>query len=75
MGRDPNDGDDELAGAHGQGTPYEERSSSEFLNGVEGEGRAGDVYDRSNHAHQKGVGYSDLREEGDVLWALSVLPM
>jgi hypothetical protein len=52
---DTNDGDKELADQHAKGTPDEERTTSESLNGVERDGSRADVDEGEDQGDQEGV--------------------
>lgn len=62
---DADDGDEELADDHAQGTPEEEGATADLLNGVEGEGGGEDVDDGGDHGEEEGVlDCAELLEEG-----------
>lgn len=52
---DTNNGDNELAYNHAQGTPEEQRTTSVSLNGVEGERGGEDIDNRGDHADEEGI--------------------
>ncbi len=52
---DTNDGDEELADEHTEGTPNEERSTTESFDGVEGDGGGADVDEGEDQGDQEGV--------------------
>lgn len=59
------DGDDELTDNHAQGTPQEQGTTANLLNGVEGDGSGADVDDGGDHAQEEGVlDGTELLEEG-----------
>lgn len=49
------DGDDELADDHAQSTPQQQRTTTDLLDGVEGEGGGKDIDDGGDHAQQERV--------------------
>lgn len=62
---DTNDGDDELADDHAEGTPEEERTTTDLLNGPEGKGGGAHVDNGGDHGEQEGVlDCAELLEEG-----------
>ena len=56
-------GHDVLAKTHSDGTPDEQRTTSELLNGVEGDWSRADVDDGGDHGDQEWVLEADLGEE------------
>lgn len=61
---DTNNGDNELADNHTQGTPKEQRTTSVSLNSVEGDGGGEDIDNCGDHADQEGViNCAELLEE------------
>lgn len=58
-----NDGDDKLADQHTEGTPDEQRTTTELLNSPEGDGCRADVDEGEDQGDQKGVGDSASRLE------------
>lgn len=65
IGGDANNGDNELTYNHTQGTPKEQGATSEFLDGVEGDGGREDIDNRSDHADQERIiNCLEILEEG-----------
>ena len=66
---DTNDGNEELADQHAEGTPDEERTTTELLNGVEGDGGRADVDEGEDQRDQEGVadGTGGLEERSRVV--------
>jgi hypothetical protein len=66
---DTNNGDEELADQHAQGAPDEKRSTTDPLNGVEGNRGGADVDEGENQGDQEGVGdgAGRLQERGRVV--------
>lgn len=52
---DADDGDEELADDHAQGTPEEQGATTDFLDGVEGDRGGADIDDGGDHAQEEGV--------------------
>jgi len=62
---DTDDGDDELANNHAQSTPQEQRTTTDFLHGVEGDGSGAHVNNGGDHGQKEGVlNGLELLEEG-----------
>jgi hypothetical protein len=61
--------DDKLADQHAEGTPDEQRTTTELLNGVEGDGGRADVDEGEDQRDQEGVadGTSGLEERSRVV--------
>ena len=66
---DTDDGDEELADQHAQGTPHEERTTTELLNSPEGEWGGADVDQGEDQGDQEGVadGTGGLQEWSRVV--------
>ena len=66
---DTNDGDDELANQHAEGTPEEDGAATEALDGPEGDGGGEHVDDGEDHGDQELVldGTGGLEEGGGVV--------
>lgn len=66
---DTDDGDEELADQHAQGTPDEERTTTELLDGPEGEWGGADIDEGKDQGDQEGVAdsASGLQEWGRVV--------
>lgn len=66
---DTNDGDEELADQHAQGTPDKERSATDLLNGVEGDRGGANVDEGEDQGDQErvGDGAGRLQERGRVV--------
>ena len=60
-------GDDEFAEAHDNATDDKDGSTTELLDGVEGEGSAADIDDGGSDRDDEGVADSDLLEEGGAI--------
>lgn len=66
---DTDNGDEELADQHTQGTPDEQRATTELLNGVEGDWSRANVHEGEDKGDQEGVadGTSRLQERSGVV--------